>query len=76
MTRHGQSIHLVYSPQSRPTGQPVPAPMTSTSRKAKMFPFACKTSAAPMETITRDPPGTTMLVATARPPEAPVQKTP
>lgn len=76
MTRHGRSIHMVYSQQSRPTGRPAQAPMMRASSTTNMFPLTWKAFATPLETITRDPPGLTMVVAIARPPEAPIQKTP
>lgn len=36
--RHGRSIHMVYSQQSRPTGRPAPAPMMRASSTTNMFP--------------------------------------
>lgn len=76
MTRHEMVIHMVFSQQNWPTGRPAPAPMMRASSTAKMFPFTCKTFATLLETITRDPPGLTMVAASARQPEAPIQKTP
>lgn len=76
MTRHGRSIHMVYSQQSRLTGRPAPVPMMRAFSTTNMFPLTCKAFATPMETITWDPPGLTMVAAIAQPPEAPIQKTP
>ncbi len=76
MTRHGRSTHMVYSRQSRPTGMPAPAPMMRASSTTNMFPLPWKVFATPLETITRDPPGLTMVVVIARPPEEQIQKTP
>jgi len=76
MTRYEMVIHMVFSPQNWPTGRLAPALMMRASSTARMFPFSCKTFATLLETITWDPPRLTMVAASARQPEAPIQKTP
>lgn len=75
MTRHGRTVHMVFSQQSRLTGRPAPVPMMRASSTTNMFPPTWKAFATPLENISGDPPGLTMVVAIARLPEAPIQKT-
>jgi hypothetical protein len=46
------------------------------SSTTNMFLLTWKAFATPLENISQDPPGLTMVVAIAQPPEAPIQKIP
>jgi hypothetical protein len=73
MTRHGRSIHMVYSKQSWPTGRPASVPMAMAFSRANVFPVTTKISAITPANTNLDPPGLT-TVAAIGPPEAPYTK--
>jgi hypothetical protein len=76
MTRHGRSIHMVYSPQSWPTGRSVPVPMARAFSTPNVLSVTKKISAITPANTNLDPPGLTTVAAIGGPPEPPIHKTP
>lgn len=76
MTRHGRSIHMVYSTQSWPTGRPAQLPMAMEFSRANALQVTTKISATTLANTTLDPPGLTTVAAISRPLEAPIHKSP
>jgi hypothetical protein len=76
MTRHGRSIHMVYSPQSWPTGRSVPVPMARAFSTPNVLSVTKKISAITPANTTL---GLHRLINAAvlgGPPEDPIHKTP
>ena len=76
MTRHGRSIHMVCSKQSRPTGGPAPVRMATALSRANALPSTKKISAITPANTNFGPPGRTNAAAIGGPPEDPIHKTP
>ena len=76
MTRHGRSIHMVYSPQSWPTGRSVPVPMAVAISGANVLSFTPKIRRTTPANPTLRAPGLTTGAAIGRPLEATIHKTP
>ncbi|CDM61762.1 hypothetical protein LPU83_pLPU83d_1060 (plasmid) [Rhizobium favelukesii] len=76
MTRHGRSIHMVHSKQSRPTGGPAPVRMALASNRPNALPITTKLSAVTPENTNLHPLGPTSDAASSGPPEDPIHKTP
>lgn len=76
MTRHGRSIHMVYSKQSWPKGRSVPVPMATAFSAANVRSFTPKTRRTIPASPTLERPGSATVAAISRPLEATIQKTP
>ena len=76
MTRHGRSIHMVYSKQSRPTGRSVPVPVARAFSAANALSFTPKIRRSISASPTLEAPGLATVAAIGRPLEATIQKTP
>ncbi len=76
MTRHGRSIHMDHSKQSRPTGGPEPVTMTTAFSLANVLPVTTKISAIIPANTTLGLLGLTNVAAIGGPPEDPIHKTP
>jgi hypothetical protein len=76
MTRHGRSIHIDHSKQSRPTGGPAPVRMATAFSRANVLTITAKNSAITRANTNFDPPGLTNAAAIGGPPEDPIHKTP
>ena|GEM_PF-5568444 len=70
MTRHGRSIHMVYSPQSWPTGRFVPVPMARAFSGTNVLSFTPKIRRTTPASPTLEAPGLTIVAAIGRPLEA------
>jgi hypothetical protein len=76
MTRHGRSIHMVCSKQSRPTGGPAPVRMATALSRANALLITKKISAITLANTDFGPLGLTNAAAIGGPPEDPTHKTP
>lgn len=76
MTRHGRSIHMTRSKQSRPTGGSAPVPMATAFSRANALTITTKNSAITRTNTNFAPPGLTNAAAIGGPPEDPIHKTP
>lgn len=76
MTRHGRSIHMVYSQQSRPTGRAVPVPMARAFSAANVRSFTPKIRRTIPTIPALEAPGLATIAAIGRPLEATIHKTP
>jgi hypothetical protein len=76
VTRHGRSIHMVCSKQSRPTGEPAPIRMATALSRANALPITKKLLPITLANTNFGPPGLTNAAAIGGPPEDPIHKTP
>jgi hypothetical protein len=76
MTRHGKSIHMARSKQSRPTGGPARVPMETAFSQANALIITTKNSAITRTNTNFDPPGLTNAAAIGGPPEDRIHKNP
>lgn len=76
MTRHGRSIHMVCSKQSRPTGGPAPVRMATALSRANALPITKKISAITLANTNLGPLALTNAAAIGGLPEDPIHKTP
>lgn len=76
MTRHGRSIHMVCSKQSRPTGGPAPVRMATAFGGANVLSITTKISAITPANTTLGLLGPTSAAAISGPQADPIHKTP